>query len=464
MANSTEVNESLNNLTGGFDTEGGYPYTTVEVVFVVIVTGALSLMTIIGNILVIASIKLNRQLQTINNYFIFSLACADLIIGLFSMNLYTIYTVTGYWPIGTVLCDFWLAVDYVASSASGLNLLIISFDRYFCVTKPLSYPVKRTTKVAGMMIAAAWVLAFFLWVPAILFWQFIVGKRTVGDGECYVQFLSNPAVIFVTAIAAFYLPVIIMVILYVQISRASRSRLKEDIKETESSKLTVAHSLGPSKIMKQNKYNIPNGTNGLAQVKKQNDKITGEMTISTCGQAADKDLPNKSTSGNMVQLNQTERGTIQGRIISVSNDESRFRTNKFELSILKIVDKCQKIDHCAGTAKIASDINDKNGNAREIQAATVMKMKGAISRGEKVTRTILAILLAFILTLSPYFVMVLISTICSTCVPYTAWTIGYWLVYINSTVNPACYALCNPTFKKTFKNLILCQYKNIGRS
>ncbi|GCB61497.1 hypothetical protein scyTo_0012927 [Scyliorhinus torazame] len=314
-----------------------------------------------------------------------------------------------------------------------------------------------------MMIAAAWVLAFFLWVPAIHFWQFIVGKRTVGDSECYVQFLSNPAVIFLTAIAAFYLPVIIMVILYVQISRASRSRVKEDIKETESNKLTVAHSLGPSKIMEQNKNNIPNGINRLAQVKKQNDKITGEMTIITCGQAADKDLPNNSTSGNMVQLNQADGGAIQGRVIGVWNDENRFRTNKSELSIIKIFGKCQKIDHCDGTAKIASDINDKNGNAREITAATVMKMKGAIPRGEKVTRTILAIL-AFIITLSPYFVMVLIRTICPTCVPYTAWTIGYLLVYINSTFNPACYALCNPTFKKTFKNIILCQYKNIGRA
>ncbi|XP_038671265.1 muscarinic acetylcholine receptor M2-like [Scyliorhinus canicula] len=463
MENSAEVNESLTNLTGGFDTEGGYPYTTVEVVFVVIVTGGFSVMTIIGNILVIASITLNRQLQTINNYFIFSLACADLIIGLFSMNLYTVYTVTGYWPMGTVLCDLWLAVDYVASSASGLNLLIISFDRYFCVTKPLSYPVKRTAKVAGMMIGAAWVLAFFLWVPAILFWQFIVGKRTVGDGECYVQFLSNQAVIFVTAIAAFYLPVLIMVILYVQISRASRSRVKEDIKETESNKFTVVRSLGRRKRMKQNK-NIPNGTDRLAQVKKQNDKITGAMTINTCGHAADKDLPNKSTSGNMVEFNQTDGGTTQGRIINVCNDESRFRTNNSELSIITIVGKCQKIADCDGTAKIASDINGKNGNAREVTAPTVLKIRGAVSRGEKVTRTILAILLAFIITLSPYFFMVLISTMCSICVPYTAWTIGYWLVYINSTVNPACYALCNPTFKKTFKHLILCQYKSIGRA
>lgn len=202
------------------------PFKLVEMVLIILGLSTLSLITVIGNVLVIVSIKVNRSLQTVNNYFLFSLACADLIIGVFSMNLYTIYIVIGFWPLGPVICDLWLALDYVASNASVMNLLIISFDRYFCVTKPLSYPVKRTTRMAGMMIAAAWVLSFVLWAPAILFWQFIVGERTVRKGECYIQFFSNAAVTFGTAIAAFYLPVVIMTVLYWQISRASRSRIK----------------------------------------------------------------------------------------------------------------------------------------------------------------------------------------------------------------------------------------------
>lgn len=194
------------------------------------------------SLLRVVPLKVNRNLQTVNNYFLFSLACADLIIGIGSMNLYTVYMVIDYWPLGAVVCDLWLAVDYVVSNASVMNLLIISFDRFFCVTKPLSYPTRRSTKMAGLMIAAAWVLSFILWAPAILFWQFIVGGRTVPADHCYIQFFSNPAVTFGTAIAAFYLPVAIMIYLYWRISRASRSRMRRDSRKTSGTSLAEAPS------------------------------------------------------------------------------------------------------------------------------------------------------------------------------------------------------------------------------
>ncbi|NWW05663.1 ACM2 protein, partial [Oreocharis arfaki] len=462
MNNSTYINSSTENVMALES-----PYKTVEVVFIVLVAGSLSLVTIIGNILVMVSIKVNRHLQTVNNYFLFSLACADLIIGIFSMNLYTLYTVIGYWPLGPVVCDLWLALDYVVSNASVMNLLIISFDRYFCVTKPLTYPVKRTTKMAGVMIAAAWVLSFILWAPAILFWQFIVGGRTVPDGDCYIQFFSNPAVTFGTAIAAFYLPVIIMTVLYWQISRASKSRIKKGKKEATQNQETVSPSLVQGKIVKPNNNNIPTSGDGLEHSKIQNGKTSEETVTENCVQG-EKESSNDSTSVSVVASNLKEdEATKDARQASASQDHLKAENSK--LTCIRIATKSQKGDCCAPTNTTVEIVGTNGEEKQNSVARKIVKMtkqpakkKPPPSREKKVTRTILAILLAFIITWTPYNVMVLINSFCTSCVPNTVWTIGYWLCYINSTINPACYALCNATFKKTFKHLLMCHYKNIG--
>lgn len=467
-------NTSFANVSTDDRTMMGSPYKTVEVVFIVIVAGSLSLVTVIGNILVMVSIKVNRHLQTVNNYFLFSLACADLIIGVFSMNLYTLYTVIGYWPLGPVVCDLWLALDYVVSNASVMNLLIISFDRYFCVTKPLTYPVRRTTKMAGMMIAAAWVLSFILWAPAILFWQFIVGGRTVKEGECYIQFFSNAAVTFGTAIAAFYLPVIIMTILYWQISRASKSRIKKGKKEPTPNQDPISPSNVQGKIVKPNNNNLSAVEDGLDHSKIQNGKASRNSVTENCVQTEgeEKEISNDSTSVSVVGSNTKEDGSAKDTP-QASGSQTFPKVENSKMACIRIVTKSQKGD-CGSTSgttiEIVPGTNGRNGEdkqkvvARKIVKMTKQPPKKKIppSREKKVTRTILAILLAFIITWTPYNVMVLINTFCDVCVPNTVWTIGYWLCYINSTINPACYALCNTTFKKTFKHLLMCQYKNIG--
>ncbi|XP_063323520.1 muscarinic acetylcholine receptor M4 [Pelmatolapia mariae] len=506
LFSNTSCNISTNDSTSCSAVESGAgtgsPYKALEMFFIAMVTGSLSFVTVTGNILVMLSIKVNRHLQTVNNYFLFSLACADLIIGVFSMNLYTVYIIVGYWPLGPVVCDLWLALDYVVSNASVMNLLIISFDRYFCVTKPLTYPTRRTTKMAGLMIAAAWILSFILWAPAILFWQFIVGQRTVPPGECYIQFLSNPAVTFGTAIAAFYLPVIIMTVLYIHISLASRSRVSKHKPDKKDKKGMKTPCLMNSHLLKQNnnnetsphasphstpKLSLDSTTTALDAVKngkvdeskpaepqplaqprltQEEKESSNDSSTAFIPPREPKDNSNNQITSEVL-ANPTPVPTTTNSAIHKINPSSRW-------SKIKIVTK-QSGDECITALEIVPPVDGAERHSipisrprtvarkfASIARSQVRRKRQMAAREKKVTKTIFAILLAFIITWTPYNVMVLISTFCQSCVPDTVWAIGYWLCYVNSTINPACYALCNATFKKTFKNLLLCQYKNIG--
>uniref|UniRef100_A0A183C1N7 G_PROTEIN_RECEP_F1_2 domain-containing protein n=1 Tax=Globodera pallida TaxID=36090 RepID=A0A183C1N7_GLOPA len=212
------------------------PTQILCVILIVLIGVFFTAATSIGNALVMLSICVDKKLQTISNYFLFSLAVADLTVGIISIPLMTLYTVTQSWNFGYTLCQFWLCIDYLMCNASALNLLLISFDRYFSVTRPLSYRPKRTTRKALAMIAASYLLSLLLWPPWIVLWPYLEGRFIVEESAlCVVQFLAqgnsgnwlSQLVTVGTAAAAFYIPVTIMIVLYYKVYLETQRRQKE---------------------------------------------------------------------------------------------------------------------------------------------------------------------------------------------------------------------------------------------
>ena len=101
--------------------------------------------------------------------------------------LFSVFIIQQEWTMGRALCDTWLSVDYLSSNASVMNLLVISFDRFFSVTRPLTYRARRTTRKAALMIFSAWAISAIVWPPSIVAWPYIEGEVTVPPTDCYVQ-------------------------------------------------------------------------------------------------------------------------------------------------------------------------------------------------------------------------------------------------------------------------------------
>jgi len=124
--------------------------------------------------------------------FIVSLATADLTVGLVVMPISAVYIFSVAWQFGLVVCQFWLIVDYTASTASILNLLVLSIDRYRSVTDPLQYLRRRTSRYAALLIITAWSLSALWMLPIVAWhWMFTDGRRSVPPGMSFYQVSSG---------------------------------------------------------------------------------------------------------------------------------------------------------------------------------------------------------------------------------------------------------------------------------
>ncbi|KAH9395628.1 Dopamine receptor 2, partial [Tyrophagus putrescentiae] len=127
---------------------------------------------VFGNVLTIVAIWKERYLHTVTNYFVASLAVADCIVGSVVMPFSIVHEVMNkWWIFGQDWCDLWHSFDVLASTASILNLCIISLDRYWAITDPITYPSRMTPKKALLFIAAVWLSSSLISFPAIVWWR-----------------------------------------------------------------------------------------------------------------------------------------------------------------------------------------------------------------------------------------------------------------------------------------------------
>ncbi|KAJ6639997.1 Dopamine receptor 2, partial [Pseudolycoriella hygida] len=175
--------------------------------------------TVFGNALVIIAVIRERYLHTSTNLFVTSLAVADCLVGLVVMPLSAVYEVLeNTWFFGTDWCDIWRSLDVLFSTASILNLCVISLDRYWAITDPFSYPMRMTRKMASALICVVWVCSGAISFPAIIWWR----ATRHGDMPAYkCIFTEHLGYLVFSSTISFYVPLIVMVITYCRIYRAA---------------------------------------------------------------------------------------------------------------------------------------------------------------------------------------------------------------------------------------------------
>uniref|UniRef100_A0A3Q3LG65 Trace amine-associated receptor 1-like n=1 Tax=Mastacembelus armatus TaxID=205130 RepID=A0A3Q3LG65_9TELE len=208
---------------------------SIMCVLLYIFLGSLSVVTICGNLLVIISIIYFKQLHVPTNYLILSLAVADLLVGVLVFPSNMAFTVTQCWHQENLFCKIRGSFDVTLSTASILNLSCISIDRYYAVCQPLIYKSKINYRVVVTMILVSWGVAALIGI-GIITAGFNQGKC---EDNCLLDALISTTL---ACIFSFYIPVIIMLSIYLKIflvAQRQASSIQNTISHVTKSRVTV---------------------------------------------------------------------------------------------------------------------------------------------------------------------------------------------------------------------------------
>lgn len=157
-----------------------------------IVMGTIITTAVLGNALVIASVRRHRRLRVVTNCYVVSLAAADLLVAICAMTFNASVELSGgKWLFGRFMCDVWNSFDVYFSTASILHLCCISVDRYYAIVSPLEYTVIMRQSTVSCMLGSAWVLpALISFIPIFMGWytseehlDFMLKNPEVSDTE-----------------------------------------------------------------------------------------------------------------------------------------------------------------------------------------------------------------------------------------------------------------------------------------
>ncbi|CAM4579158.1 unnamed protein product [Lepidochelys olivacea] len=452
--------------------------------------GSISLITVIMNILVLYAVKTERKLHTVGNLYIVSLSVADLIVGAAVMPLNIMYLLNGRWVLGRPACLFWLSMDYVASTASIFSLFILCIDRYRSVQQPLKYLKYRTKTRALVMISGAWLVSF-LWIIPILGWHAFAndGRWQVEEWTCETEFSEVTWFKVLTAIVNFYIPSLLMLWFYAKIYKAVRKHYQHrELINGSFRSFSESKSIHHDKV--QEKQNILH--------KKPNKGInTGLLKGSSADPCCNVNLyfPQPKGMGAKLQHSSFDKPP-KARI--TEDDSKVVKLSCFPLAIAQTQPGSDKVglkyvSVKKGPRSQAPELSDTSDEHTFMEGASckndsdptpipatsraeekthkdfaglsylkstwlrlrTQSMQGVhVNRERKAAKQLGFIMAAFMLCWIPYFVLFMVIAYCQSCCNHSFHMFTIWLGYVNSTLNPFIYPLCNENFKNTFKKIL----------
>ncbi|XP_066260478.1 5-hydroxytryptamine receptor 2C-like [Euwallacea similis] len=387
----------------------------------------------VGNILVCLAVLLDRRLQNVTNYFLLSLAIADLLVSLFVMPLGAIPGFLGEWPFGLIWCNVYATCDVLACSASIMHMCFISLGRYLGIRNPLKTRHSTTTRTVVLRIGLAWVLSMIV-SSSITVLGIINHENIMPDPKKCV--INNRAFFVFGSLIAFYIPMTVMMVSYALTVQLLRKKARFAAEHPDADQL---RRLGGRFAAKQDRASATAGDNALWRTAGSADRSSNMRMGNSHSQLSFVNGGN----GNLTSARR-DQGTQTPENIAREARNCRLKSLKLQLN------------------HTTSNLTNFRLLAGKVKRKTFAS--NSVATEQKASKVLGLVFFTFVLCWSPFFILNIIFAACPDCnVPQHVVVTCLWLGYVSSTINPIIYTIFNKTFRAAFIRLLLCRCQRLSR-
>lgn len=191
----------------------------------------IAVLAVAGNVLVCWAVCLNSNLQSITNFFVVSLAVADIAVGVLAIPFAV--TISIGFCSNFHGCLFIACFVLVLTQSSVFSLLAIAVDRYIAIKIPLRYNSLVTGRRAKGIIAVCWILSVVIGLTPMFGWNTSIDAGTnsscpQGMTEClFEKVVTMGYMVYFNFFGCILIPLFAMLAIYTWIFTAARRQLRQ---------------------------------------------------------------------------------------------------------------------------------------------------------------------------------------------------------------------------------------------
>ncbi|XP_072305446.1 adenosine A2c receptor [Eucyclogobius newberryi] len=183
----------------------------------------IAFLSTVGNLLVCVAVGINQKLRTVTNYFLVSLAVADICVGSIAIPC-AILTDIGLPHHNLYLCLLMLSVLIMFTQSSIFSLLAVAVERYLAILMPFRYQLLVTPRNAILVILFTWLLAFLIGLIPLMGWH----KTPPDAGFCFfVSVVDMTYMVYFNFFACVLAPLVVMFLIYAQIFVTVKKQMRQ---------------------------------------------------------------------------------------------------------------------------------------------------------------------------------------------------------------------------------------------